>query len=61
MLPFLGLPSYLSVHSGGIVNSETITCFRQLLPPKGFPTTQFSMLEAEDVDFKFDVLPARFI
>ena len=57
-----GLPSYLSVHSGGIVISEKpITWFSAtFLPPKGFPTTQFSMLEAEDVGlFKFDVLSQR--
>jgi DNA-directed DNA polymerase III PolC len=57
-----GLPSYLSVHSGGIVISEKpITWFSAtFLPPKGFSTTQFSMLEAEDVGlFKFDVLSQR--
>ena len=57
-----GLPSYLSVHSGGIVISEKpITWFSAtFLPPKGFPTTQFSMLEAEDVGlYKFDVLSQR--
>ena len=57
-----GLPSYLSVHSGGIVISEKpITWFSAtFLPPKGFPTTQFSMIEAEDVGlFKFDVLSQR--
>jgi DNA polymerase-3 subunit alpha len=57
-----GLPSYLSVHSGGIVISEKpITYFSStFLPPKGFPTTQFSMMEAEDVGlYKFDVLSQR--
>ena len=57
-----GLPSYLSVHSGGIVISEKpMTWFSAtFLPPKGFPTTQFSMLEAEDVGlYKFDVLSQR--
>jgi type VI secretion system protein ImpC len=41
----------LSVHSGGIVISEKpITYFSStFLPPKGYPTTQFSMMEAEDV------------
>lgn len=56
------MPSHLSVHSGGIVVSEKpITCFTAtFLPPKGFPTTQFSMLEAEDVGlYKFDVLSQR--
>ena len=57
-----GLPSYLSVHSGGIVISEKpMTWFSAtFLPPKGFATTQFSMLEAEDVGlYKFDVLSQR--
>jgi error-prone DNA polymerase len=57
-----GLPSYLSVHSGGIVISEKpITWFSgTFLPPKGYPTTQFSMMEAEDVGlFKFDILSQR--
>jgi DNA polymerase-3 subunit alpha len=57
-----GLPSYLSVHSGGIVISEKPTTWfsATFLPPKGFPTTQFSMLEAEDVGlYKFDVLSQR--
>jgi len=57
-----GLPSYLSVHSGGIVISEkSITYFSSVfLPPKGYPTTQFSMMEAEDVGlYKFDILSQR--
>lgn len=57
-----GLPSYLSVHAGGIVISEKpLTWFTAtFLPPKGFPTTQFSMLEAEDVGlYKYDILSQR--
>ena len=57
-----GLPSHLSVHAGGIVLSEKpISWFSgTFLPPKGYPTTQFSMLEAEDIGlFKFDVLSQR--
>jgi DNA polymerase-3 subunit alpha len=57
-----GLPSYLSVHSGGIIISEKPIHYYSatFLPPKGYPTTQFSMLEAEDVGlFKFDVLSQR--
>ena len=48
--------------NGGIVISERpiavfSACF---LPPKGYPCTQFSMLEAEDVGlYKFDVLSQR--
>jgi len=57
-----GLPSHLSVHAGGIVISEKpITWYSgTFLPPKGYATTQFSMLEAEDVGlFKFDILSQR--
>lgn len=57
-----GLPSHLSVHAGGIVISERpLTAFSAcFLPPKGYPCTQFSMLEAEDVGlYKFDVLSQR--
>lgn len=57
-----GLPSHLSVHAGGIVISEKpITWYSAtFLPPKGYATTQFSMLEAEDVGlYKFDVLSQR--
>ncbi len=57
-----GLPSHLSVHSGGIIISEKpISWFSgTFLPPKGYPTTQFSMLESEDVGlYKFDILSQR--
>jgi len=57
-----GLPSHLSVHAGGIVISEKPISWYSgtFLPPKGYATTQFSMLEAEDVGlFKFDVLSQR--
>jgi DNA polymerase-3 subunit alpha len=57
-----GLPSYLSVHAGGIIISEKpLSWFTAtFLPPKGFPTTQFSMLEAEDVGlYKYDILSQR--
>lgn len=57
-----GLPSHLSVHAGGIVISEKPISWYSgtFLPPKGYPTTQFSMLEAEDVGlYKFDVLSQR--
>ena len=57
-----GLPSHLSVHAGGIIISEqpiqdyTAT----FIPPKGFPTTQFDMIVAEDIGlFKFDILGQR--
>ena len=57
-----GLPSHLSVHAAGIVISElpvhryTAT----FIPPKGFPTTQFDMVVAEDIGlYKFDILGQR--
>jgi DNA-directed DNA polymerase III PolC len=57
-----GLPNYLSIHAGGIVIPEKpISWFSAyFIPPKGYPTTQFSMLEAEDVGlYKFDILSQR--
>jgi DNA polymerase-3 subunit alpha len=57
-----GFPSHLSIHSSGIlISEEPITIYSAtFLPPKGYPTTQFSMLEAEDIGlFKFDILSQR--
>jgi len=57
-----GSPSHLSIHSSGIIISEApiITYCATSMPPKGFPTTQFSMLEAEDIGlYKFDILSQR--
>lgn len=57
-----GLPSHLSIHSSGIlISEEPISTYgATFLPPKGYPTTQFSMLEAEDIGlFKFDILSQR--
>lgn len=57
-----GLPSHLSIHAGGIIISEKPMHYyaATFMPPKGYPTTQFSMLEAEEVGlFKFDVLSQR--
>ncbi|HNR18829.1 MAG TPA: DNA polymerase III subunit alpha [Bacteroidia bacterium] len=58
----LDFPNHLGVHAGGILISElpihyyTGTTILQ----KGFPITQFSMLEAEDVGlYKFDILSQR--
>jgi error-prone DNA polymerase len=55
-------PSHLSIHAGGILISEkpiehyTAT----FMPPKGYPTTQFDMVVAEDVGlYKFDILSQR--
>lgn len=55
-------PSYLSIHAGGVLISERpVTWYTATnLPPKGFPTTQFSMLEAEDIGlYKYDILSQR--
>jgi len=57
-----GFPSHLSVHSSGIIISEEpiSTYTSTIIPPKGFPTIHFSMLEAEDLGFaKFDILGQR--
>ncbi|MDQ3100783.1 MAG: DNA polymerase III subunit alpha, partial [Bacteroidota bacterium] len=58
----IGMPHHLGIHAGGIlVSEEPITCYTSLhRPPKGFPVTQFSMLEAEDLGLhKFDLLSQR--
>jgi len=57
-----GLPNQLSVHACGVLISELpITTYSALeLMPVGFPSTQYSMLEAEDVGlYKFDILSQR--
>ncbi len=57
-----GFPNHLSVHSSGIIISEEpISQYTAtMMPPKGFPTTHFSMLEAEDIGLhKYDVLGQR--
>lgn len=57
-----GFPSHLSIHSSGIIISED-PIYRYTatsMPPKGYQTTQFSMLEAEDIGlYKFDILSQR--
>lgn len=57
-----GFPNYLGIHAGGIIISEkpiqhyTAT----FLPPKGYATTQFDMVAAEDIGlYKFDILSQR--
>lgn len=57
-----GFPSHLSIHSSGILISEKpITYYSATnMPPKGYPTAQFSMQEAEDIGlYKFDILSQR--
>nr|WP_299382997.1 DNA polymerase III subunit alpha [Allomuricauda sp.] len=55
-------PNYLSIHAGGILISEkSLHWFSAThLPPKGFPTTHYDMVIAEDVGlYKFDILGQR--
>ena len=56
------MPNHLTVHSCGIVISEKPMSWytATIMPPKGYPTTQFSMLEAEDLGlYKLDILSQR--
>lgn len=58
----IDFPSYLSVHSGGIViANRPISYFvTTFMPPKGYPTLQFDMHTSEDVGLnKFDILSQR--
>lgn len=55
-------PNHLSIHAGGIIicDKPVYNYTATSLPPKNFPITQFSMLEAEDVGLsKFDILSQR--
>ncbi|QTN38342.1 DNA polymerase III subunit alpha [Cryomorphaceae bacterium] len=57
-----GFPSHLSVHAGGILISERPMHYytTTYVPPKGFETTHFDMVIAEDVGlYKFDILSQR--
>ncbi|MBI1306600.1 MAG: DNA polymerase III subunit alpha [Bacteroidetes bacterium] len=57
-----GMPNLLSVHASGIlIADKPLQYFSATdLPPKGYPTTQFDMLIAEDVGlYKFDILAQR--
>lgn len=57
-----GFPNHLSIHAGGILISEKPMHYYTAtsLPPKGFPTTQFDMIVAEDIGlYKFDILSQR--
>ncbi|MDO1502353.1 DNA polymerase III subunit alpha [Winogradskyella maritima] len=57
-----GFPNYLGIHAGGILISERpIHCYcATFMPPKGFATTQFDMVVAEDIGlYKFDILSQR--
>jgi len=57
-----GFPSHLSVHAGGVLITEKPIHYytATFLPPKGFPTTHFDMVVAEDAGiYKFDILSQR--
>lgn len=57
-----GFPNYLGIHAGGIIISERPIQYytATFLPPKGFSTTQFDMIVAEDIGlYKFDILSQR--
>ncbi len=58
----IDFPSHLSIHAGGVLISEKpVTWYTATnMPPKGYPTTQFSMLESEDIGlYKYDILSQR--
>lgn len=57
-----GLPNHLSIHASGIlISHDPIHHYTAtFMPQKGYATTQFSMLEAEDIGlYKFDILSQR--
>ncbi|MDN3724053.1 DNA polymerase III subunit alpha [Aequorivita sp. SDUM287046] len=57
-----GFPNYLGIHAGGILISEKPIHYyvSTFIPPKGYATTQFDMVIAEDIGlYKFDILSQR--
>jgi len=57
-----GFPNYLGIHASGIIISEKPVHYytTTFMPPKGFATTQFDMVVAEDIGlYKFDILSQR--
>ncbi|MFC2109514.1 DNA polymerase III subunit alpha [Bacteroidota bacterium] len=57
-----GFPNYLGIHAGGILISERPIHYYSatFLPPKGYATTQFDMVVAENIKlYKFDILSQR--
>jgi DNA polymerase-3 subunit alpha len=55
-------PLHLSIHAGGVLISEKpVYCYTATeIPPKGYPISQFSMHESEDLGlYKFDILSQR--
>ncbi|MCB0765196.1 MAG: PHP domain-containing protein, partial [Flavobacteriales bacterium] len=58
----IGMPHHFGIHAGGIViTDKPVTHYTAMhRPPKGFPVTQISMLECEDLGLhKFDLLSQR--
>lgn len=56
------MPNQRSIHVGGVlISEEAITYYTALdLPPKGMPTVQWDMYEAEKIGFdKYDILSQR--
>jgi len=57
-----GFPNYLGIHASGIIISEKPVHYytTTFMPAKGFATTQFDMVVAEDIGlYKFDILSQR--
>ncbi|WP_345951285.1 DNA polymerase III subunit alpha [Mucilaginibacter sp. PAMB04274] len=56
------MPNQRSIHAGGVlISEEPLTYYTALdLPPKGMPTVQWDMYEAEKIGFdKYDILSQR--
>lgn len=56
------MPNQRSIHAGGVlISEEPITYYTALdMPPKGMPTVQWDMYEAEAIGYeKFDILSQR--
>ncbi len=56
------MPNQRSIHAGGVlISEEPLTYYTALdLPPKGMPTVQWDMYEAEAIGYeKFDILSQR--
>jgi DNA-directed DNA polymerase III PolC len=56
------MPNQRSIHAGGIlISEEPLTYYTALdLPPKGMPTVQWDMYEAEEIGLdKYDILSQR--
>ncbi len=56
------MPNQRSIHAGGVLISEEPICYYTGLdmPPKGMPTVQWDMYEAEEIGYdKYDILSQR--